>query len=107
MEKTFNNYEELFKFDRYIAREILEEVGEGQWQNEPMRLHDDVIDFAKYELTEGWYTNLEIMRDWNGAPNPFDYINFAELGHDLVEKWDGSMNHMTSEGKILISSYGW
>lgn len=109
MEKVYRNFKELHEDKIKLAEELLDEVGNGEWENEPIMLHEDVEEFAKYELTEGWYASsgLGIDKDWNGAPNPFDYITFAELGHDLTRDWDSSTHHMSSTGEIFVTSHGW
>lgn len=107
MEKVYRNFKELHEDNIKLAEELLDEVGNGKWENESIMIHEDVEEFAKYELTKGWYIDLDIMRDWNGAPNPFDYINFIELGHDLMRDWDSSTHHMSSTGEIFVTSHGW
>lgn len=109
MEKVYRNFKELHEDNIKLAEELLDEVGNGEWQNEPIMFHGDVEEYAKYELTEGWYASsgLEIDSDWNGAPNPMDYIEFAKLGHAMVATWDSSAHHMSSTGEIFVTSHGW
>lgn len=109
IEKVYRNFKELHEDNINLAEELLDEVGNGEWQNEPIMLHVDVREFAKYELTEGWYAyfGLGIDKDWNGEPNPLDYINLAEFGNDLMRVWDSSTHHMSSTGEIFVTIHGW
>ena len=104
---TYNNYNELLEDNYDLALELLEEVGEGDWQKEEIYSHDDVRSFAEYELTEGWYIDMDFDRDFNGAPNPLHFINLEELGRALVRSWDESVNFESKSGTILQTSYGW
>lgn len=109
MAKTFDGYKELFEHDENLAKELLEAVGEGAWQQEEIYYYEDVEDYAKYELTEGWYmgVGLELDGDYNGAPNPMDFIDLVALGDALVESWDSSCNFKSDGEEILTTSYGW
>lgn len=107
MTKVFDNYNELFNYNERLANELMEDVGEGGWQNEQIYFYESVEDFAEHELTEGWYASLEIDKDWNGAPNPMEYIDLTALGNALTENWDESSNFKSEQGEILSTGHGW
>ncbi len=104
---TFENYNALLENDKQLAMELLQERAKGTWQKEQIYYYDDVESFAEYELLDGWYTELNLDRHFNGAPNPINYINLNELGHALVASWDDSSHFLSDSGEILQTSYGW
>lgn len=85
MDKIYKNYNELLDENNSLASELLNDKGKGKWQVEEIYSHSDIQTFAEYELTEGWYIDLKIDRDFNGAPNPLDFIDLEELGMPLLE----------------------
>lgn len=105
--KKFNNYKELMDFNKGLAEELIDTVGTGEWQDNEMYLYEDLGELAEYELTEGWYANMDIDKDWNGAPNPMDYIDLNRLGEALSENWDSSVYFEADNGAVLSTNYGW
>ena len=101
------SYAELFERDEKLAEELLKKVGNGEWQENEIYYYEDEEEFAEYELTEGWYADLRLDRDYNFAPNPLDYIDLSGLGNALVRNWDDSCNFRASTGEILTTSCGW
>ena len=101
------SYAELFERDEELAEELLKKVGNGEWQENEIYYYEDEEEFAEYELTEGWYADLRLDRDYNFAPNPLDYIDLSGLGNALVRNWDDSCNFRASTGEILTTSCGW
>lgn len=107
MSKSYNSYKELLQDRELIARELLDVVGSGEWQNDTIFLYEDIEEFAEYELTDGWYSELDITRDWKGAPSLINYIDLKELGEDLSNNWDTGIYFKTSSGVVLQTGYGW
>ena len=101
------SYAELFERDEELAKELIEKVGSGEWQENEIYYYEDEEEFAEYELTEGWYADLRLDRDYNFAPNPLDYIDLSGLGDALIRNWDDSCNFRASTGEILTTSCGW
>ena len=101
------SYTELFERDEELSKELIEKVGSGEWQENEIYYYEDEEEFAEYELTEGWYADLRLDRDYNFAPNPLDYIDLSGLGDALVRNWDDSCNFRASTGEILTTSCGW
>lgn len=101
------SYTELFERDEELAKELIEKVGSGEWQENEIYYYEDEEEYADYELTEGWYADLSLDRDYNFAPNPLDYIDLSGLGNALVRNWDDSCNFRASTGEILTTSCGW
>ena len=101
------SYAELFERDEELAEELLKKVGNGEWQENEIYYYEDEEEFAEYELTEGWYADLRLDRDYNFAPNPLDYIDLSGFGNALVRNWDDSCNFRASTGEILNTSCGW
>lgn len=90
------NSESVYGF-KYLYKLILEKFGDyvetDEYMNEcPIYLYPTYEDFGGYELEDGWYSNSLIFKtDYNGAPNPFDYIDTFELGKDLVSTSDSNV----------------
>ncbi|MEY8736456.1 hypothetical protein AB9M75_04200 [Lactobacillus sp. AN1001] len=109
---TFENFNELQMDDEKLAEELLNAYGAGDWQNEEIYYYEDLEDFAEYELYEGWYTGWFDTEKYkpsyfNGAPNPFDYIDLKELGEDLADCWDESCHYRASTDEVLTINYVW
>lgn len=104
--EIYENYQELLEKRERAAVALLELVGEGDWQKEELYYHESKEDFAEYELTEGWYADMRIDRDQNGAPNLLDYIDTEALAKDMIKTWDDSCNCDTWYG-IVQTQYGW
>ena len=108
--KVYQNFKELEKENKELSQELLEKKGKGEWQKEEIYMHKSLVDFAEYEVTDGWYSDLfgNMMTDFNGAPNLFEYIDYEELGNDLIHSWDNSINYYSDNtNKVISNSYGW
>lgn len=115
MERTdyyilFDNFYELAEqYDADLANDLLNSVGEGEWQNEELIVYYDLEYFAEYELYEGFYAaefGISGEPNFNGAPNPFNYIDLQGLGDALSESWDDSL-YWTDGAEVIETSYGW
>ena len=104
--EIFNNFKELMEYDSELAQDILKEKGEGKWQDEEIYYHATIEDYAEHELYDGWYADT-FKNDYNGAPDPLDFINLKEFGNALANSWDDSINYKTSHGEVLQTPYGW
>lgn len=99
---TFNDYAELKTAQPALAKELLDYLGEGDWQDEPVYVHDNLTDYAKYEVTDGWYSGLGMGdMDTNGAPNPLDFIDYDKLGQALADGWDDSCHYLSDSGLVV------
>ena len=88
----YKNFKELKDNNPELAENLLNMVGQGDWQNYQLVYYDDSSEFAKYEVSDGWYAQLE-LNEWSsfdGAPNLYDYIDFDNLGEDLLNSVDES-----------------
>lgn len=61
---------------------------------------------------DGWYTGWFDTEKYkpsyfNGAPNPFDFIDLEGLGVALSRNWDESCYYRTNTDEVLSTSYGW
>lgn len=104
--ESFDNFEELASAYPELAESLLEDVGEGEWQDEELMLFDDIENFAEYELYDGWYSDIFGDADFNGAPNPLNYIDLAEFGEALSNSWDDSA-YWRHGDYIVATPYGW
>ena len=100
--KTFNNFKELMEYDSELAQELLKEKGKGKWQEEEI-YYESIEDFAEYSA---WYANT-VKDDYDGTPNPLDFINLEEFGKALIGNWNDSVYYKTSNDEILRTAYEW
>lgn len=104
--ETFNNFKELMEYDSELAQDLLKEKGKGKWQEEEIYYHVTIEDYAEHELYDGWYADT-FRDDYNGAPDPLDFINLKEFGESLADSWDYGTNYKTSHGEVLQTTYVW
>lgn len=104
--KIHKDFKELKKDDPELAEKLLDEVNKGEWMEGELYVYPDDHEFAKYELSEGWYCDCDFDRNFNGAPNPFNYIDMDSFARALVNSWDDSCNREIGE-KIITTNYGW
>lgn len=103
----FDDFAEFSESLPEVAAALLEEVGEGEWQEDQICYYPSIEDFAEYELTEGWYVDCGLGdRDYNGAPNPMDYIDLKALGEALLNSGDSSVQ-WTDWDCVVTTGYGW
>lgn len=109
MSQTFENFKEFKEKYPKKAEQLLCDVEEGEWQNEPLEYYDSLTEYAQYELEDGWYMDLGLCSctDFHGAPNPIDYIDLEGFGNALVRSWDESCHYLFSDDSIVTTSYGW
>ena len=98
--EIFNNFKELMEYDSELAQDLLKEKGEGKWQEEEIYYHVTIEDYAEHELYDGWYADT-FRDDYNGAPDPLDFINLKEFGESLANSWDNGISYKTSHGEVL------
>ena len=104
--EIFNNFKELMEHDSELAQDLLKDKGEGKWQEEEIYYHVTIEDYAEHELYDGWYGDI-LNNDYNGAPDPLDFINLKEFGESLANSWDEGTNYKTSHGEVLQTAYVW
>jgi len=105
----YDNFKELVKERADFAVELLDTYKIGEWMNDEIYCYEDLEDYADHELKEGQYASFfeNTSRDFNGAPDPFDYIDLKELGEDLAGCWNESGNYRASTDEVLSTDYGW
>lgn len=108
MYSDFDNFDELKNDSRYgyLAEMLIDEYDEGEWQNNTIYIYDSVEDFAEYELYDGMYAYMIERADYNGAPDPFDYIDMTALGNALTSSFDESL-YCELDGHVIETTYGW
>lgn len=102
----FNDLEDLKETYPELAKELLKMFQEDNWIFEELYVYPTLEDYTRYELTYGWYAN-SFKDDYNGAPNPFDYIDLSALGDALSGSWDDSINYLSDDNKVVSTSNGW
>lgn len=104
--ETFKDLEDLKETYPELAKELLEMFQDGDWIFEQLYVYPTLEDYTKYELTDGWYAD-SFKDNYNGAPNPFDYIDLSALGDVLSGSWDDSINYLSEDNKVVATSHGW
>lgn len=104
--KTYNNLYELKARLPKLAQELLEVFGEGDWVDNEIEVYPTIKDFAKYELTDGWYVNFRFA-NYNGAPDPFEFIDVKAFGNELVKTMDKGTYYLLKHKKVVVTSWGW
>ena len=108
--ESYDNLNELKKVDQKLADELAWYAWYEDWKNEDFLVFPNKVEFAKYELEDGWYEGLglEVVQGTKckGAVNPFNYIDYKSLADDLIKDWDRALYYESSEGKIVRTSYG-
>ena len=94
-------------FNNKLAKELVNEVEDGGWKDNELYFYPTLEDYAMYELHDGWYINYNFNDDYNGAPNPLDYIDMEKFGKDLIDSGDESATHQFSNDSVITTSYGW
>ena len=104
----YDDLNDLKQDNPSLAEELVEEFGDGEWQENQLFVYERLEDYAYYELTEGWYADKHLdQKDYNGAPNPIDFIDLKALGLQLSRTWDESMHYLTRDNWIVETNYGW
>lgn len=106
--EILENYQDLAKKHPNAAAELLNEFGEGEWQNSELYWFPSEEDFAMYEMIDGWYSSTDLgqFSDFRGTPNPLNFIDYKALGEALVENWDETCNFKTDDGEIVTTGWG-
>ena len=104
--ETFNNFKKLMEYDSELAQDLLKEKGKGKWQEEEIYYHVTIEDYAEHELYDGWYADT-LNNDYNGAPDPLDFINLKEFGESLANSWDENAYWQADDNRVLETPYGW
>ena len=108
MATYYSNYQEFLIDMPELALELAAAVGGvAGWETEELTLYNNLAEFAEYELTEGWYVDLGLERDYHGAPHPLDFIDFDAFGVALADSWDASSHFLGAAGNVITTSYGW
>ena len=112
--RVYGNFNELMESSHETVNMLLKQldltlsdIKDEPWANDQLVVYFSLADYAAYELTDGWYSDCNFDRDFNGAPNPMDYINTEHLGEDLIEQVDSSVCLLLPNGKVVTTSYGW
>lgn len=107
--EIYDNLAELKKADEKLADELVRYSWSEEWRNEDFMVFPNKVEFAKFELEDGWYEEIGLVikgTNYNGTVNPFNYIDYKGLADDLIKDWDNSLYYASDEGKIVRTSYG-
>ena len=113
-EQRYENFDDFLEGDRQTAMLLLNELGLSieeyaayNWAADYIRVYPSVRDYAIYELTDGWYVEHNFNTDYNGAPNPMDWIDLESFGRRLVDTGDSGVCKLLPNGKVVTTDYGW
>ena len=103
----YNNFKEFEQHKPKLASQLLNDKGMGDWQEHELIFFNSFMDIAEYELKEGWYsTFFNIHQDFKGAPNPFNFIDYNELGKNLLKDADTTIYYRFDNGQSIMTPYG-
>lgn len=103
----YENFKDMKDNNPELAENLLNMVGQGDWQNYQLVCYEDAGEYAEHEVSDGWYAQLE-LNEWStfdGAPNLYNYIDFDSLGVDLLNSADESMV-IDLDDCIITTDYG-
>lgn len=103
----YKNFKDMKDKNPELAEHLLNTVDEGDWQDYPLVCYEDSSEYAKHEVSDGWYADLGLNEysDFNGAPNLYDYIDFDNLGEDLLNNADES-EVVDLDDCVITTDYG-
>lgn len=111
--RVYDNFNEFMESGHETASMLLKQldltlsdIKDEPWTNNQLVVYFSLADYAAYELTDGWYGDCNFDRDFNGAPNPMDYIDTEHLGEDLIEQVDSSVCLLWPNGKVAFCEDG-
>ena len=84
-----------------IPADIKQEIDIDTDRFDSCTVFDSLEYLAIYEVDDGWYSNLELDRDYNGAPNLWYFVDYKALGTALSQTWDDSCNCVLSDGRVV------
>lgn len=107
----FDNFQDFAEDFPNQAKELLDNVEEGDWQNDAIYYYASPDDYADYQVREGWYASIVncdlAVVDYHGAPSLYDAIDFDELGQDLIDLADRTCVFATSKNEVIETGLGW
>lgn len=103
----YKNFKDMKDKNPELAERLLDTVDKGEWQDYQLVCYEDSSEYAKHEVSDGWYAELGLndYSDFNGAPNLYDYIDFDSLGEDLLNSVDES-EVVDLDDCIITTDYG-
>ena len=105
----YDDLNDLKQDNPSLAEELVEEFGDGEWQENQLFVYESLEDYAYYELTDGWYAALGMTgrTDYHGAPDPLVFIDLKALGLQLSRTWDESCHYLTKNNWVVETDEGW
>lgn len=98
---------ELRKQHPNIHKELIDMHGKGKWTKGEIYIHDNLEDFAYYELTDGHYSSMRLGETKFGAPSLINHISLTTIGEELKNTWDKSSYAILKDGTIVKTPVGW
>lgn len=88
------------------AEHLLHVFGQGEWEQEELLYFTNLSDYAAYEVYQGQYSDLGLERDYGGAPELVQFIDYERLGDALRKDWYRRENYCFSDGSVIRTSCG-
>lgn len=98
----YNNAADLKEKNQALYDELIHEFGDDKWTKRPLTVYSSLADFAKYEVEDGWYADIDFPDDYNGAPDLLDYLDYEALGEALKDSWDDSCYYYSDELDLVV-----
>lgn len=90
-----------------MYKELIDMHGEGKWTKGDIHIHDNLEDFAYYELIDGHYSSMRLGETKFGAPSLINHINLTTIGEELKNTWNKGSYAMLKDGTIVKAPTGW
>lgn len=106
--KNFNDFADDYPDQ---AKQLLDTVADGNWQNEQIYFYEKPKDYADYQICKGFYSDM-LNRDLSdtdycGKPSLYNYIDLDSLGSDLLHDYDKSRTFVTGDYEVIETKHGW
>lgn len=104
----FDSFHEFKETYPLLAKELLREVDEGEWEDKNLYYFETLSDLAQYEIEEGLYSHLGLCDIfWGDAPNPLNFIDLTKLGEAWFDDCDDNYYHRFSDDSAIFTNCGW
>lgn len=102
--RRFQNFDELKKYDTQLAKELQQDMGQGEWQNRELILFDTIKDLMIYHLLESkakFNKDLEIE-----IKKTETFIDLEKMGYKMLESEENNMYWQSFENDLIASVKG-
>lgn len=101
--ETFENFAELKKTFPKLASDMEDSFDDLDELGDSFSVFPTPTDYALYQLQYGWYSEMGFgYTNFNGAPNPIDWMDLDSFGKRLAETGDPTAVWISSNRKMIV-----